>query len=132
MQLTKKEILKALVFKEDSDEFIIFELPLTQEQRTKAQNNAFYRLFSEIGKKLWHNTEETKQALLKWVFGTKKIKMWWMEFEIAIKWSTKELNKQEAILLIERWNEFGKKIWCWEIITSIAMNTLFLNEKNES
>tara|TARA_R100000951_G_C2585350_1_gene163251 strand:- start:570 stop:767 length:198 start_codon:yes stop_codon:yes gene_type:complete len=65
MQLTKQDVIKMLTFREDSDVFIIFELPLTKEQRTIVQNNAFYRLFSEIGKKLGYTTEETKQALLK-------------------------------------------------------------------
>ncbi len=129
MQLTKQDVIKMLTFREDSDVFIIFELPLTKEQRTIVQNNAFYRLFSEIGKKLGYTTEETKQALLKWVFGTKEIKMWWMQFEIAIKWSTKELTKEEAMLLIDRWNEFGKKLWCGEIITPRELSTLFDNDK---
>ncbi len=129
MQLTKQDVIKMLTFREDSDVFIIFELPLTKEQRTIVQNNAFYRLFSEIGKKLGYTTEETKQALLKWVFWTKEIRMWWMQFEIAKQWSTKDLNKEQATLLIERWVEFWKKLWLWEIITPREVMSLFNNEK---
>jgi len=65
MELNKKEIEKYLVFKNDDDVFCIFEKPFTSQTRTICQNNAFYRLFSEIGKKLGYTTEETKQALLK-------------------------------------------------------------------
>jgi len=129
MQLNKQDIIKMLTFREDSDVFIIFELPLTSNQRTLSQNNAFYRLFSEIGKKLGYTTEETKQALLKWVFWTKELKMWWMQYEIAIQWSTKDLNKEQATLLIERGVAFGKKLWCGEIITPRELQTLFDYEK---
>ena len=129
MQLKKQDIIKMLTFREDTDVFIIFELPLTKEQRTTSQNNAFYRIFTEISKKLGYTTEETKQALMRWVFWTKEIKMWWMQFEVSIEWSTKDLTKEQSQLLISRWNEFWKKLWCGEIITSKEIQTLFDNEK---
>ena len=123
----KSDIEKALVFSDNKVEYLLLQLPITSEQRTKCQNSTFYRLFSEIGMKLWYSAEETKQALMKWVFGTKVIKMWGMQFEVAIIWSTAKLTKEQAILLIERGIEFWKKLGCWSIITPRELNLIYNN-----
>jgi len=121
-----------LIFKKETDLFYIFDLPLTAEQRSKSQNRTFHRLFSEIGSKLWHTTEETKQAMMKGIFWTKTIKICWMWFEISNISSTKKLTKEQAILLINRMIEFWKKLGLWEIIQSAEVRDLFYNiDKNE-
>ena len=91
-------------------EVLIYEKE-TKEIRTKIQNNMFHWLFWEISKHLWIHREDIKQSFLKWVFGTRKVKLWRLEFENAIKPHTSELTKEEAIFFIENIKIFIEKYW---------------------
>jgi len=123
----KKDIEKALVFATDEEQYYFEKLPLTSEQKTRAQERTYYRCFKIIWDKLGYDKWFTKECLMKWVFWVKTIKMWWMQFEVALKWSTKELTKEEAILLIDRIVDFWRKLKLWEIVSSLERQSLFNN-----
>lgn len=127
MILTKGEVQNVLSFKKDTDEFCLYELPLGKTDRTRCQERTYYRCFNEISKKMWYTLEETKQAVMKWIFWIKHIKMSWIEFEIAVINSTTQLNREQATLLIQSLIEFAKKLWCGEIITPRELRDLFYN-----
>lgn len=128
MILTKKQLIEQyLVFRNDTDEFLIYEEISTKEQRSKAQNRTFYKCFTEIGCKIWYSKETIKQNCLKALFWIEKTKFWGIVYENAIKPSTKLLTREEAILLIDSLIEFWKKLWLWEIIQSRERALLFEN-----
>ena len=129
MQWNKKQIITMLEFYDEDKEFILYELPLSKINRSKAQNNAFYLAFTTISKKMWLSLEEVKMNCLKALFGTSKTKFGWVEYENALKPKSSDLSIEEATLLIETLIEFWKKLWCGEIISSREYNSLFNYEE---
>ena len=127
MLYTKEEIEKDLVFRDKEDKFYYEEWKDTKEQRTKAQNNTFYRCFDIISKKMGVSPEEVKMNCLKALFWITTSKFWGVTYENAIKPRTSELNKEEAILLIDSLIEFWKKLGCWVIVTPRELQELFYN-----
>jgi len=127
MQGTKKQIESALVFSNDEQEYILLELPLKWEQRTKAQNSTFHMCFWRIAKHMWTHLDEVKQNCMKALFGIRKSKLWGIEYENAIIASTTQLKKDQAILLIETLIKFWQTLWLWELVTSREKQTLFYN-----
>ena len=81
----------------------------TKEMLRHSQRKMFRWLFSEISKHLWEDSEDIKQNFLKWLFWTRKVKLWKLEFENAIKPTTSELTKEEAIYFINNIIKFIEK-----------------------
>lgn len=122
---SKQDIEKYLVFADDTKEYYLEEIPLSKEWRTLLQNNSFYRCFDVIGKKMWLSSETVKQNCLKALFWVEKVKFWWAYYENALKPNTSKLTKEEAILLLDTLIEFGRKLWCGDIITPRELQSLY-------
>ncbi len=123
----KQDLENYLVFQDNDKQFFRDELPLSKEKRSIAQNSTFYRCFDLISKKMWVSKETIKQNILKALFWVEISKFGGVIYENAIKPHTSELNKEEAILLIESSIEFAKKLWMGEIVTSREVQSLFYN-----
>jgi len=108
MKLTKEEILKRLVFADDTEEFYFFENADTKERRTLAQNNWFYMLLDWISKHLGQPLQEVKIYFLSGCFGTHKLKLSNTEFDIPNISHTSELKKEQATFFIDVILQFCK------------------------
>ena len=96
----------------------------TKEMLRHSQRKMFRWLFSEISKHLWEDPEDIKQNFLKWLFWTRKVKLWKLEFENAIKPTTSELTKEEAIFFINSIIKFIEKYWVPCKYTSLDFKNL--------
>ena len=94
--------------KEDITLFCYLSKKITKQMRTTAQRNTYYMLFSQIGNHLWLHNEAVKSFFLIWCFWVKKLKMLDKEIEIPVISSTTELDKIQAIFLIDSILEFCK------------------------
>ena len=128
MKLTKQKALDYLSYKDDTDQFYIFDLPLSKKNRNLAQNSSFYRCFNEIGKHMWISSDEVKQNCLKALFWVRESKFAGVIYQNAIKPSTSDLNIEEATLLIETLVELWKKLWLWVLIEKRHIRELFNNQ----
>ena len=95
--------------KEDTQIFCYIWKKLTKEMRSTAQRNTYFMLFSQIWKHLWLHNEEVKAFFLIWCFWTKNLSLWDKNIEIPIVSSTTELDKVQAIFLIDCILEFSKE-----------------------
>ncbi len=122
---TKHQIQEHLNKQKDDDEFIIYKLPLTPKQKSRAQECTYYRCFWLISKKIWMDLEEVKMNCLKALFWVTKSKFAWVVYENAIKSKTSQLNVDEARRLIESLIAFWKQLEIENMVTSREMIDLF-------
>lgn len=73
----------------------------TKETRTLYQNNFFWGLFSAIADYMWENKEFVRTIFLWTLFWTRKIRFNKEVIYTPIKPTTKDLDKKDAIYLIE-------------------------------
>ena len=97
----------------------------TRETRSLAQNNTFWKLFTEIWNKLWYKKEEIHDFMLWWVFWTYEVKIWPITKQMLNKPKTSELNKEEWIHFIDAILEFCKSNDIGVEITSKEIQSLY-------
>ena len=81
----------------------------TREMRTTIQNRMFKWLFSEIWKHLWYRMENIQGFFMKSLFWVKEIELFWNKQEVQLINSTKDLEKEQAIYLIDSILQFIEK-----------------------
>lgn len=89
--------------------FCLISTKYTKEMRTLVQNRMFKWLFSEIWKHLWYRKEDIQKFFMKWLFWVKEIELFWVKQEVENISSTKDLEKEQAIYLIDSLLEFIQK-----------------------
>lgn len=124
---TWKEI-KTLSLEENS-QYYLFKLPLTEKQRTKAQNNTFWLITEAISDFTWYTKERVKLFILEAIYGVDKITILWITKDVPKIVSTSNLKVWEFTFLLEASLEFVKKLWIDCEIISREMRSLFDNEK---
>lgn len=100
-KLDKEWIEQMLVFRDKEDEFWIEDWNWTKEQRTKAQNATFYKLFTDIWNHLWETKDDVHDYLLWWVFWTHPVKLWKITKEVNNEQHTSKLSKEQWIRFID-------------------------------
>ena len=84
----------------DKEIYVYFGEKLTTEIRTKAQNNMFQWVFTQIWNHLWEKKDDVKMYFLAWMFWTKTLKLSQKEYEFPIISHTSDLTKEQAMDLI--------------------------------
>lgn len=102
----------------------------TKEMLLHTQRKMFRWLFTEIWNHLWEDAEQIKQNFLKWLFWTKTVKTGKLTFENAIKPTTSELEKEEAIFFIDSIMKFIEKYWVPCKYTPKAVQSLYNSYNN--
>jgi len=109
---------------EEQEIVVLISKKETKEMLLHTQRKMFRWLFREISKHLWEDPEQVKQNFLKWCFGVKEVKTWLLSFENAIKPTTSELTKKDAVFFIETIIKFIEKYWVPCKYTSADFNSL--------
>lgn len=103
--MNKIEIINQL---QEGKEYILFELPLTKKQKSRAQECTYYRILNAIANHLGYNIQEVKIYILSWCFGTHKITLSKETMEVPNISSTSSLTKEQAIFFIDTLLQFVK------------------------
>lgn len=125
MKHTKEEILKQLVFAEDTDQFYFFETADTKEKRNLVQNATFYRCLDIISKHTWDELEELKLKTLVKLFWFKQMKWGWETIPVPNVAKTSSLTKEQASQFIDALIKIAKFLWLGEIITPRQVQSLY-------
>ena len=97
----------------------------TREMKSRQQEKTYYKIFDWIGKYLWYDKEIVKQNILKALFWTYEVKMFWEIHLVANISRTRDLKKDQARLLIDWSLEYAKKIGAWIDITPKEVKSLY-------
>ena len=120
--MNKIEVIEQL---EEGKEYLLYELPLTKKQKSRAQERTYYRCFWLISKKMWVHIEVVKSNCLKALFWITKNKFAWVVYENAIKPKTSDLDIDEARRLIDSLIEFWKQLEIPNMVTPRELEHLF-------
>ena len=121
---TKLEIEKYMDKWTEEQEYII-DKKESKAGKTRRQEKTYYKIFWWIWNFLWYDKEVVKQNILKALFGTYEVKMFWETHLVANKSRTRDLTKEEAILLIDSSLAYAKNIGAGIEITSVEMQSLY-------
>ena len=106
LRWTPTEVSEKLfeILEKKQDKEIIIEIVDKKSKRWRsiAQNNSFYKLFTDIWNHLWEDKEAVKEMLLAWIFWTTIKKLWIFEKDVNNEPKTSKLS-------IEQWKEFIDK-----------------------
>lgn len=129
MKGTKIEIIDYLKRQKDNQEWIIQKIE-SKQWRTLTQNCTYYMIFWAIWNKLWYDKEVVKRNILTALFWTYECTMFWDIHLVPNKLRTRDLDKKEAIRLIDSSLEYAKKIWAWIEITGAEIRSLYDSYNN--
>lgn len=113
----------------DDDVYFVMKCPLKWKTRSIAQNATFYLIVERLRKFLWYTKENTKECMLKAIFGVDKIKFFDKTYEVARIRETSKLDMWEFTFLIESSLEFCKSLGFKIEIISREFKNLFDNMK---
>ena len=118
------ELIEYLQTQKEDIEWVVNKKK-TKAWRTLQQNKTYWKIFKGIWDKLWYSKEVVRTNILTALFWTYEVQMFWSTHLIPNKSSTTELDKQEAIQLIDGALEYAKKIDAWIEITSREVQDLY-------
>jgi hypothetical protein len=113
----------------DNDKYFLMKCPLKWKSRSIAQNATFYLIVERLWKFLAITKENTKECILKAIFGVDKIEFLWNMYEVARIRETSKLDMWEFTHLIEASLEFCKSLGFKIEIISREFRNLFDNMK---
>lgn len=111
--------------KEEQEIIVLISNKETKEIRTLAQNNTFWKLFTDIGNHLWEDKHDVHDMLLGWVFGTHTVKLGRIEREVLNEKHTSKLTKEQGIKFIDTILAFCRKYNLPITITSREIKDLY-------
>ena len=121
-----KEVIAFLLTQEDNIEWI-YEKKESKAWRSLAQNRTYWKIFKAIWDKLWYKKETVRTNILTALFWTYECRMFWEIHLVPNKTSTTELDKEEAIQVIDWALWYAQKIWAWIEITPREIQDLYNN-----
>lgn len=124
-----KETLLPILESAEEELLWILEKKETKAGRTLAQNRTYWKIFKGIGDKLGYPKEVVKRNILIALFWTYECQMFWEVHLIPNKSSTTELDKTEAIQVIDWALEYAKKIDAGITITPKEITSLYESYK---
>jgi len=123
--MNKQEVIENLT---EGKDYLLYELPLTVKQKSRAQECTYYRCFKLIWDKMGITSDEVRENVLKALFWVNTSKFWWVTYENANISRTSSLNIIQAKYLIESLIEFWKKLKINNMVTSKELINLFDNQ----
>ena len=124
-----KEIKEFSQSLDDNDTYFVMKCPLKWKSRSIAQNDTFYLIVERLWNFLTITKENTKECLMKAVFGVDKIKFFDKTYEVARVRETSKLEMWEFTFLIDASLEFCKSLGFKIEIISREFKNLFDNMK---
>jgi hypothetical protein len=126
---TWKEIKEFAQSLDDNSTYLFMKCPLKWKSRSIAQNATFYLIVERLRKFLWYTKENTKECILKAIFGVDKIKFFDKTYEVARVRETSKLEMWEFTFLIKASLQFCKSLGFKIEIISREFRNLFDNMK---
>jgi hypothetical protein len=121
-----KELIAFLLTQDDEIEWV-YEKKESKLWRSLAQNRTYWKIFKWIWDKLGYKKETVRTNILTALFWTYECKMFWIIHLVPNKTSTTELDREEAIKVIDASLAYAKKIDAWIEITPKEIQDLYNN-----